>query len=95
MNNVLIFGQRYIINGMMRKYHHSIGGGMSTTEWNRNGFKSGEALFIGYRTLYNGTIHHYKDEQSYFAPTETLKACLFVINGHRNPIYVHPEDVQS
>lgn len=90
----LIFGQKYIINGVMVKHRFWLTG-REVTYWERSGFKSGEAIYIGYRTLYDGDIS-YPDEYTHaFTPTSHQQVYLFVINERRNPIYVHPEDVQS
>lgn len=90
----LEFGKRYTITGMMRKSHYSHDKYTAETKWNRYGFKPGEGIFIGYRTLQNGIITPHYEEQASFKATEQIRVCLFVINARRNPIYVHPEDVK-
>lgn len=45
-------------------------------------------LFLGYRTLQNGT-RTYEDEVGYiFEPSEYIKAALVVFSEHTNPVYV-------
>lgn len=46
------------------------------------------ALYIGTRTLANGTVDWSEDEGNYFKATEHIQAALVCRNARANPIYV-------
>lgn len=59
-----------------------------------------EAMYIGYRTVYNGIIHsghgNYDDYTSgYLSVEKSVTVFLFVSKERQAPFYVLPEDVIS
>lgn len=53
-----------------------------------------KGVYIGYRTLSNGTRRWYGDEGFVFTPEEYFEAWLVVIGERLRPVFVRPEDCE-
>lgn len=74
------------------------------TEWySYEAPQVGQAMYIGYRTVFNGAmenIYEYGDWENpqeillgcYFIQSKAVEVWLFVWNGRMNPIRVFPQD---
>jgi hypothetical protein len=100
----LTMGDWYKIFGKFEKFRIIFGEEALPFDitWKRIPFESPcKAMFIGYRTVFDGNmvspaIDPEGDawgEPDYFAQKQSHRVYLFVLNDRQNPIYVHPDDV--
>jgi hypothetical protein len=52
-------------------------------------------LFIGFRTLYDGTVTWAEYEGTTFKPESQIRAALIVPSARRNPVYVLRDSIEA
>lgn len=56
--------------------------------------KKGCGIFLGWRSLRNGTVLYDSDGFPYFKQDEVVKAAYISPNSRKNPIYADPDSVE-
>jgi hypothetical protein len=102
MTERLEFGKTYTITAKAERIGinpNRFGQGATRFEWQRIEIPEPvEALYIGYRFVYNGIVrtegeNSFSHVYKWYEKTKTVEVYLFVLNERANPIYVLPEDV--
>jgi hypothetical protein len=91
------FGQRVTIRAFMKRYARwdYTKGYLAGHDWKRIELDAEtKAIYIGYRTVYDGTIIHNYGEDNEFKRDTSHRVYLVVTNERTNPIRVLPEDVE-
>ncbi len=87
-------GQWLTITAVLRKSHNRID---EKTTWTAEPITPKQAMFIGVRYVnegyWNWTMTEDGPERTYFKREQTHRVWLFVLDTHRNPVYVHPDNV--
>jgi hypothetical protein len=77
------YGNRIKIKKVYRAFRHG-----QEKIWKQSDFKREDCIFLGYRTIKNGSICYDSEYGNYFVPSEYIRVMLVSINAKENPIYV-------
>lgn len=66
------------------------------TKWSRRAFWQPQpAVFIGWRTVYEGSIEYSYEEENIFRVKSSRKVYIFVKNERTQSYFAFPEDIEA